>query len=222
MSKIKILIADDHAIVRSGLQQLLKAQSDIEIIGEASNGREVLKKIRTLKPDIVILDIVMPKISGLEVIVHIRKTIPSTQIVVLSMYGKESFVHQVLSSGALGYVLKASPLYDIIKAIHAVHRGEYFLSSQIKAEVVGNYLTNRKNSPNIRGYDLLSDREQQIFRLVADGSSTNQIAEVLCVSPKTIEKHRTNIMKKLELKDRLEIVKYAIKIGIIDPFLWEK
>lgn len=221
MNKIRVLIADDHAVVRSGLQQLLGAQPDMEVVGEAGDGREALEKVKTLKPDVIILDIAMPELSGLEAVGLIREAAPSTQIVVLSMHGKESFVHQVLSSGALGYVLKASPTGDVIEAVRAAHRGEYFLSSRIKAEVVGAYLDNRKQSPGVRGYDLLSEREQQIFRLVAEGSSTNQIADMLCVSPKTVEKHRTNIMKKLGLKDRLEMVKYAVKIGIIDPQLWD-
>lgn len=221
MSKIRVLIADDHAVVRSGLQQLLGAQPDMEVVGEAADGREALEKAKSLKPDVMILDIAMPEVSGLEAVGLIREAAPSTQIVMLSMHAKESFVHQVLASGALGYVLKASPTGDVIEAVRAAHRGEYFLSSRIKAEVVGAYLDSRKQAPSVRGYDLLSEREQQIFRLVAEGSSTNQIADVLCVSPKTVEKHRTNIMKKLGLKDRLEMVKYAVKIGILDPQLWE-
>jgi two-component system response regulator NreC len=221
MSKIRVLIADDHAVVRSGLQQLLGGQADMEVVGEAADGREALEKAKTLKPDVMILDIAMPEVSGLEAVVLIREAAPATQIVMLSMHAKESFVHQVLASGALGYVLKASPTGDVIEAVRAAHRGEYFLSSRIKAEVVGAYLDSRKQAPSVRGYDLLSEREQQIFRLVAEGSSTNQIADVLCVSPKTVEKHRTNIMKKLGLKDRLEMVKYAVKIGIIDPQLWD-
>jgi two-component system response regulator NreC len=221
MSKIRVMIADDHAVVRSGLQQLLGGQPDMEVVGEAADGREALEKAKSIKPDVMILDIAMPEVSGLEAVGLIREAAPATQIVVLSMHAKESFVHQVLASGALGYVLKASPTGDVIEAVRAAHRGEYFLSSRIKAEVVGAYLDHRKQAPVVRGYDLLSEREQQIFRLVAEGSSTNQIADVLCVSPKTVEKHRTNIMKKLGLKDRLEMVKYAVKIGIIDPQLWE-
>ncbi len=221
MGKIKVLIADDHAVVRSGLQQLLGAQPDMEVVGEACDGKQALEKAKHIKPDVIILDIAMPEVSGLEAVSLIKESVPATQIVVLTMHGKDSFVHQVLSAGALGYVLKASPIGDVLAAVRAAHKGEYFLSSKIKAEVVGAYLDSRKQAPNVRGYDLLSEREQQIFRLVAEGSSTNQIADVLCVSPKTVEKHRTNIMKKLGLKDRLEMVKYAVKIGIVDPQLWE-
>ncbi len=221
MNKIRVLIADDHAVVRSGLRQLMGDQPDLEVVGEAGDGREALEKVKTLKPDVIVLDIAMPGVSGLEAAALIREAVPSCQIVVLTMHGKENFVRQVLSSGALAYVLKASPVEDVLAAVRAAHRGEYFLSSKIEAEVVGAYLDHRREAPAVRGYDLLSEREQQIFRLVAEGNSTNQIAEVLCVSPKTVEKHRTNIMKKLGIKDRLDVVKYAVRIGIIDPQLWE-
>lgn len=221
MTKIRILIADDHAVVRSGLKQLLGAQPDMEVVGEAGDGLEALGLAKSQRPDVIILDIGMPGVSGLEAVSLIKEAVPSCQIVVLTMHGKESFVRQVLSAGALAYVLKASPVSDVLEAVKAVHHGEYFLSSKIEAEVVGAYLDSRKQAPTPRGYDLLSEREQQIFRLVAEGNSTNQIADVLCVSPKTVEKHRTNIMKKLNLKDRLDMVKYAVKIGIIDPQLWQ-
>ena len=222
MSKIRVLIADDHAVVRSGLRQLMGDQPDLEVVGEAGDGREALEKVKTLKPDVIVLDIAMPGVSGLEAAGLIKEAVPACRIVVLTMHGKETFVRQVLSSGALAYVLKASPVQDVLAAVRAAHRGEYFLSSKIEAEVVGAYLDHRREAPAVRGYDLLSEREQQIFRLVAEGNSTNQIAEVLCVSPKTVEKHRTNIMKKLGLKDRLDVVKYAVRIGIIDPQLWEE
>ena len=221
MNKIRVLIADDHAVVRSGLRQLMGDQPDLEVVGEAGDGREALEKVKSLKPNVIVLDIAMPGVSGLEAAGLIKEAVPSCQIVVLTMHGKENFVRQVLSSGALAYVFKASPVQDVLAAVRAAHRGEYFLSSKIEAEVVGAYLDHRREAPAVRGYDLLSEREQQIFRLVAEGNSTNQIAEVLCVSPKTVEKHRTNIMKKLGLKDRLDVVKYAVRIGIIDPQLWE-
>ncbi|MFH1058808.1 MAG: response regulator transcription factor [Pseudomonadota bacterium] len=221
MNKIRVLIADDHAVVRSGLRQLMGDQPDFEVIGEAADGREALEKAKTLKPDVIVLDIGMPGVSGLEAAAMIKESTPDCRIVILSMHGKETFVRQVLAAGALGYVLKASPVEDVLAAVRAAARGEYFLSSKIEAEVVGAYLESRREAPSVRGYDLLSEREQQIFRLVAEGNSTNQIAEMLCVSPKTVEKHRTNIMKKLALKDRLDMVKYAVKIGIIDPQLWE-
>ena len=218
---MRILVADDHAIVREGLRQLLNNQRDMEVVGEAEDGLEAIKKAKSLRPDVTVLDIAMPRLSGLEAVRLIKEAVPNTQIVVLSMHKKEAYVHQVLASGALGYVLKASHSSDVLEAIRAVYRGEYFLSSKIRAEVIGTYLENRRKKPAVRGYDLLSDREQQVFRLIVEGNSTNQIADVLCVSPKTVEKHRANVMKKLAIHDVVAMVKYAIKIGIIDPELWE-
>jgi two-component system response regulator NreC len=218
---MRILVADDHAVVREGLRQLLNSQPDMEVVGEAEDGREALEKAKSLRPDITILDIAMPRVSGLEAVGLIREAVPDTGIVVLSMHKKEAYVHQVLASGALGYVLKASPSSDVLQAIRAVHRGEYFLSPQIRGEVISTYLESRREKPSVRGYDLLSDREQQVFRLIVEGNSTNDIADVLCISPKTVEKHRANVMKKLGIRDLVALVKYAVNIGVIDPELWE-
>jgi two-component system response regulator NreC len=221
LKKLRVLIADDHAIVREGLRQLLNGQPDMEVAGEAEDGQQALAKVKSLRPDVTILDIAMPQVSGLEVISLIREAVPETQIVVLSMHAKETYVRQVLASGALGYVLKASPSTEILQAIRSAHRGEYFLSSRLKADVIRNYLETPRVAPSLRGYDLLTEREQQVFRLVAQGHSTAHISDILCVSPKTVEKHRSSLMKKLDIRDRLELLKYAIKIGIVDPELWE-
>lgn len=221
MNKIKILITDDHAIVRDGLRQLLSGQMDMEVVGEAEDGKQCLAKVKNLHPDVTILDIAMPQLTGLEVISLIKESVPKTQIVVLSMHSKETYVRQVLAAGALGYVLKASPSSDILEAIRAAHRGEYFLSSKLRTEVIGSYAKRQVSSKPASGYDLLSEREQQVFRLVSQGFSTSKIGELLCVSPKTVEKHRTSIMSKLGVHDRLGLMKYAIKIGVVDPDLWE-
>ena len=222
MKKIQILIADDHSVVRKGICQIINDQPDMEVAGEAKDGVDALKKARHLTPDIVLLDIAMPNLSGLEVIGMLKEAVPRAGIVILSMHAKESYVHQALNSGALGYILKASPSSDILDAIRSVHKGEYFLSSKIKADVIDSYLNNKKEEPAIRGYDLLSEREQQVFRLVVEGKSTKEIAGFLFVSPKTIEKHRSNVMNKLGVHGQLELLKYAIKIGVVDPALWEE
>jgi two-component system response regulator NreC len=220
MDPINIIIADDHAIVRSGVRQLLTLQKDMTIVGEANDGKAALKLVKQLKPDVVLLDIAMPGLNGLETIGLMRETVPQTRIVILSMHAKESYVHQALSAGALGYVLKASPSSDILNAVRAAHRGEYFLSSKIRAGVIDAYLKSRKHTPTVRGYDLLSEREQQVFRMVVEGKTTKDIAEFLCISTKTIEKHRGSISNKLGVHGRLELLKYAIKIGVVDPDLW--
>lgn len=221
MKKIQVLIADDHSVVRKGICQMINDESDMEVAEEAKDGVDALKKARDVKPDIVLLDIAMPHLSGLEVISMIKDAVPEANIIILSMYARESFVHQALKSGALGYILKASHSSDILNAIRFVHRKEYFLSSKIKAGIIDNYLKNKKQKPVVRGYDLLSEREQQVFRFVVEGKSSKEIAELLFISPKTIEKHRSNIMNKLGVHGRLELLKYAIKIGIVDPALWE-
>jgi len=221
MKKIRILIADDHAIIREGLRQVLHAYDDMEVAGEAEDGCQALEMAKTIRPDVIVVDIGMPGLSGLDVIGLIREALPAAQVVVLSMHAKESYVHQALASGAIGYVLKASPSSDIVEAIRAANRGEYFLSSKIRADVIGSYVRSREKSPSPKGYDLLTEREQQVFRLVVEGNSTARIADILCVSAKTVEKHRTSVMNKLGIHDRLELLKYAIKIGIADPDLWE-
>jgi DNA-binding NarL/FixJ family response regulator len=220
MKPISILIADDHAVVRSGVRQLLTTQADMEIVGEADDGEAALKLTKKLRPDVVLLDISMPGLNGLEAIGLMREAVPETRIVILSMHAKESYVHQVLSAGALGYVLKASPSADILNAVRAAQRNEYFLSSTIKAGVIDTYLKSRKHTPTVRGYDLLSEREQQVFRMVVEGKSTKEIADILCVSTKTIEKHRGSITSKIGVHGRLELLRYAIKIGVVDPDLW--
>ncbi len=221
MKTINILIVDDHSILRDGVRQLLITQDDMTVIGEAEDGHSALKKARTLKPDVVLLDIAMPDLNGLETIGLILEAVPETRVVILSMHAKESYVHQALAAGALGYVLKASPSSDVLSAIRAANKKEYFLSSKIKAGVIDAYLQSKKVTPTVRGYDLLSEREQQVFRMVVEGKTTKDIADILCVSAKTIEKHRTSVTGKLGVHGRLDLLKYAIKIGVVDPDLWD-
>jgi two-component system response regulator NreC len=218
---MKILIADDHAVVREGLRQLLGDQADMDVVGTARDGQEALEKAKSLRPDVALLDIAMPHLTGLEAVRLIKDAVPEIQIVILSMYDKEAFVHEVFASGALGYVLKAAPSSDVVEAVRAANRGEYFLSSQMKAEVIQTYLESRKEKPRVRRYDGLTLREQEVFRLMVEGNSTARTADILCVSPKTVEKHRASVMRKLGIRDLLGLVKYAMKIGIIDPDVWK-
>jgi DNA-binding NarL/FixJ family response regulator len=219
---IKVLIADDHAIVRAGIRQLAVSQTDMEIVGEAEDGTEALEKARSLCPDVVVLDIAMPRLNGLEGLRLIKQAVPDTQIVIFSMHGKENYVHQALSSGAFGYVLKASPSSEVFEAIRAAYQKKYFLSPRVAGEVIVSYLKYRDRPLPVQGYELLSEREKQVFHLVVEGNSTRQMADLLCLSPKTVEKHRSNLMKKLGITDSLEMIKYAVKTGLADPELWEE
>ncbi len=221
MEKIKVLIADDHAVVREGFRKLLEEQTDMEVVGEAGDGLQTVKKAKNLIPDVALIDIAMPQLSGLEAVSLIKEAVPETKVVLLSMHNKDAYVHQALASGALGYVLKASPTSEVLDAIRTVHSGEYFLSSKINSKLITAFLKSRTEKPPVSGYDLLSEREQQVFRLLVEGRSTSEIADILCISSKTVEKHRANTMKKLDIHNMVAMVKYAIKIGIIGPELWE-
>lgn len=223
MDKIKVLIADDHAVVREGLRKLLEEQTDMEVVGEAMNGMQAVKRIKSLRPNVALLDIAMPELNGLEAVNLIKESVPDTQVVLLSMHIKDAYVYQALNSGALGYVLKASPTSDVLEAIRAANRKEHFLSSKINSKLISTFLKNRdEKQPAVSGYNLLSDREQQVFRLLVEGKSNAQIADILCISSKTVDKHRANTMRKLDIHNMVEMVKYAIKIGIIGPELWEE
>ncbi|MDH5299088.1 MAG: response regulator transcription factor, partial [Desulfobulbaceae bacterium] len=196
MQKIRIAIADDHSIVRTGVRQMIDSQPNMEVVSEAATGHELLKQVKQLHPEVVVLDISMPQLSGLEIIPLIKDASPGTQVVMLTMFKKEAYAHQALSVGAMGYVLKTGPSNELIEAIMMANQGRYYLSPEINAEVIHSYL-NKDEAPlrqaAISKYDLLSEREQQVFRLVIEGNTTRQIAEILCVSPKTAEKHRSNI-----------------------------
>lgn len=221
MKTLKVLIADDHPVVREGLRLFLEAQSNIRVAGEARDGEEALDLARKLRPDILLLDIAMPRINGLDAVKLIHEAVPETGIVILSMYANEAYIHRVLEAGALGYTLKGAPSEEVLAAIRAVHEGKYYLSPQLQADVIEAYVKRRQKEVPGGGYELLSERERQVFRLLVEGNSTSQIASILCLGAKTAEKHRTNIVKKLGISNPIDMVKYAVRIGILDPNFWK-
>lgn len=220
MNVIRVLISDDHPIVRKGLRQLLDAEADVLVIDEASDGMETLDKVRAQRPDVLLLDVAMPRMSGIEVARVVKSALPETRIVVLSMFEKEAYARQALEAGALGYVLKGGPSEEILTAIRTVSRGQYYLSSTITSSVVSTYLKTQGEEVLDAGYRSLSDRERQVFLLLVEGNSIDRIGNILCISPKTVEKHRSNITLKLGVSNPLEMLKYAVRIGVVDPEIW--
>lgn len=220
MPAIRILVVDDHDVVRSGVRQILTEVEEFEVVGEAGDPAEALSMAKQLSPDVVMVDISMPGGNGLELVRQLKRQQPQIVAVVLTLYDKDIYVHQALEAGAFGYILKGAPAADIVSAVHSACRKEYYLSSEIRDGVIDSYVKKRRGDESHNDFDLLSEREQQVFRLLAEGHSTLQIADMLFVSPKTVEKHRANIMRKLSLDNMVGLVKYAIRLGVVEPEFW--
>jgi two-component system response regulator NreC len=220
-NKVRVLVADDHPIVRVGVVRLLDAQPGMEVVGEAADGQAALQLAGRLHPDVAVIDMSMPGLNGIEATREIRRLEPRTAVVILSMHEKEAYVLQALHAGARGYVLKGAESGEILRAVEAALRGEYYLCSRISKGVIEAFLQSRSGEPALDPYETLSEREQQVFRLLVEGNSTNRIADLLCLSPKTAEKHRANVMKKLDCPNLLCLVKYAVRVGILDPETWK-
>lgn len=216
---IRIMLADDHTIVRQGLARLLNDQPDLKIVGEAVNGRTAVDKTLELKPDVVIMDIAMPQMNGIEAAKRIKKKLPKTKILILSMYSHEHYIHELFETGVSGYILKDSSGRDIIKAIHAAMNDETFLSPSISKVLVDAYRSPRKSSSSAERFKQLSNREREVFQLIAEGHTTRQIADMLCVSISTVKSHRAKIMEKLGIDTPVKLVHFAIQLGLVDPDL---
>jgi two-component system, NarL family, response regulator NreC len=215
VSKIRVLIADDHSLVRAGIRLLLEGYADIEVVGEAGGGCQVIELAAQLQPDVVLMDIAMSDLSGMEATAQIRERAPHARVLALTMHDREEYFFAMLQAGALGYVLKESQPDDLLAAIHAVYRGEAYLSPAVTKAVLTDYLGQRVGQNQSR-YESLTLREKEILRLVADGGTTRDIGELLHLSEKTVEKHRAAIMHKLGLQSLSQLVKYAIRKGLIE------
>ncbi|UCD98503.1 MAG: response regulator transcription factor [Chloroflexota bacterium] len=215
MNKIRVLLADDHTILRDGIRALLEDQDDMEVIGEAEDGISTVKMAATLNPDVVVMDIAMPLLNGLEATRQIQRDHPDIKVLILTMHENEEYIRQVLAAGALGYVLKDAAARDLLGAIRAVYQGEAVLSPAITRLVIEDYLRwgdiNQAETTNG-----LTPREREVLQLIAEGYTNKEIAGILNLSVKTIQSHRTNLMNKLDLHDRGELIKYAIQKKIID------
>ncbi len=212
--KITVLICDDHALFREGVKTVLSAQPDIEVVGEASDGKEAVERAIRLGPDVVLMDISMPVLKGFEAVRRIRKGRPDVKVLILTVYDDEDMVARCLDSGAAGYVLKDSPPLQLVYAIQTVYQGEQFLSPKVLTGVVRQYISQPADFKG--GYELLSDREREILVLLAEGQSLKDIATQLNLSVKTVDAHKVNLMRKLDLHDRSELIRYAIRKRLVE------
>ena len=211
----RLLLVDDHAVVRSGLRMLLEPEADFEIVGEAGSGREALKAVAEMRPDIVLMDIGLPDISGIEAAAEIKRLRPETAIVALTIHEDEEYFFKMLAAGASGYVPKRAAPEELLTALRAAATGEVYLYPSLAKLLVTDYLAQDSAARPAEVLDGLTDREREVLAHLADGASNGEIAETLSISPKTVARHRENIMRKLGLHSRTELVKYAIRKGII-------
>ena len=215
---IRVLLADDHTIVREGVRLCLEAMGDIEVVAEAEDGQIAVQLANQLRPDVAVVDLTMPRLNGVEAIRQIRRDLPDTEVVVLSVHDSEPYVVQALRAGAAGYVLKRNAATELAAAIRAAHDGQAYLHPSIARRVIDDYLSRIHASEDAatEPHERLTPREREVLQLAAEGHSTRAIAGLLCLSTKTVEHHRASLMTKLGLHGQTELVKYAIRSGLVE------
>lgn len=216
MEEIKVLLVDDHTIVRQGLRMLLDTQPDIRIVGETGDGRDAIEKASQLMPDVILMDLSMPGMNGLEACRRITESCPGTRILALTMHDNEEYFFQALSSGAAGYILKKADPAELVNAIRVVHQGGAFLCPSLAKSLVADFLRRGDTGGEKANLDGLTEREREILKLAAEGKTNREIATLLQISTKTTDRHRANLMDKLKVHNRSQLIKYAIRKGIID------
>jgi two-component system response regulator NreC len=209
-----IVLADDHRIVRQGLRALLQAEPDLRLVGETGDGLEAVQLARRLQPDVVVLDLMMPSINGLEATRQISESCPQTRVIILSMHADEAYVLESLRNGAAGYVLKDSSADDLVRAVREVVAGRRYLSAPLSERANEAYIQKARETP-LDPYEKLTSREREVLHLAAEGHSSSEIAERLSISSRTVETHRANMMRKLDLHSQTDLIRYALKRGII-------
>jgi DNA-binding NarL/FixJ family response regulator len=214
--KARILLADDHAVVRRGLRMVLDAEPDLEVVAEAGDGAEAVARAVSISPDLVVIDISMPRMTGLQAVRELHRRQPGLRILILSMHQNEQYLYEALKAGASGYVLKTVADRDLVEACRAALRGEPFLYPGAMTPLIRDYLRRARNDEPVPE-EPLSDREQEVVKLIAEGYSSRQIADALVISDKTVERHRANILEKLGMHDRVELTRYAIRRGFVEP-----
>jgi DNA-binding NarL/FixJ family response regulator len=215
MQKIKVLIVDDHTLVRDGIRALLALVADVRVVGEAANGREALEKVKKLAPDVVLMDLAMPIMSGLESTRRIRKRFPGTKVLALTQYEDREYIVPTIEAGARGFVSKTAAFTELASAIQAVYQGESFLSPIAAAAVVEECQQKVSAEGETDSYQNLTDREREMLKLVAEGYTAREIADMLVISVRTVETHKTNLMKKLNIRNKADLIRFAIRKGII-------
>jgi len=215
MQKIRVLVVDDHTVVRDGICALLAVVGDIEVVGEAANGSEALKMVKELEPNVVLMDIAMPIMGGLEATRRICKQFPKTKVLVLTQYDDKEYVFPVIEAGAAGFISKAAASSELALGIRSVYYGDSYLSPSVAKLLVEDYQQTGGGRVSRDPYEQLTDRERDVLKLVAEGYTTQKIADILVISPKTVEGHKTNLMAKLGIHNRIDLVKYALRKGII-------
>jgi len=214
-NKHKIIIAEDHTILREGLRALLSSNPELEIVGDAKDGQEAIRSVEKLKPNLVLMDLSMPRMNGLDAIREIKKRSPETKILVLTVHKTEEYIQATLQSGADGYVLKDSTHEELGMAIKSVLSGHFFISPGVSDKVIGGYLAGKKTLAPTTPWETLTQRERGILKLIAEGYKNKEIADFLCISVKTVEKHRANLMQKLDLHNISDLTAFAIEKGMI-------
>ena len=214
--KTHVLLADDHTVVRSGLKLVLDAQPDIQVIAEAGDGAEAVQKALSPEVDLAILDVAMPRMTGLQAAAELNKRRPDLRVLILSMYDDERYFFEALKAGASGYVLKSAANRDLVEAIRSAMRGESFLYPAAVKALIRDYLERAKAGENVPE-DPLTPREQEVVKLIAEGHTSEEIAEILVISKKTVERHRANILEKLGMRNRVDLTRYAIRRGLVEP-----
>jgi DNA-binding NarL/FixJ family response regulator len=216
MKKITVLLADDHTVVRQGLRALLKAEEDMEVIGEAENGRQAVNLVKKSPPDVVLMDVAMPLMNGLEATRQILKSSPATKVLVLTSYGDDDCIEQLMRAGAAGYLIKQTAANDLLKAIREVQRGNAFFSPSIAKRLRDQCRQAFSNGQPVKRSGDLTSRESEVLQLIAEGFSNKQIAAELSISIKTVEKHRQQVMNKLNIHDVAGLTRYAISKGLVE------
>ena len=214
-NNVRIVLADDHTILREGLRALLSADPDFEIIGEAGDGREAVRCVEKLGPDLLLMDLSMPRMSGMDAISEIKRRYPETKIIALTVHKTEEYLLSTLQAGVDGYVLKDATHDELVMAIHNVMAGKRYLSPGISEKVIEGYLDGKEDSLAASSWQKLSQREREVLKLIAEGYKNKEIAEDLCISLKTVEKHRANLMKKLDLHNAAVLTVYAVEKGLV-------